>query len=183
MSKIHGSKIRNLLIAAAAAAGIVTFAGMASAYAGTPPAGSNLPVSISVSTPTISLLMASQSVSLSVQPGSSATAATPVTYSVASQVPYEVTVAAPDLTSGSNVLLASNLSDGWSESNQAGTVSGMTPLAEGDAPAVTYSSGAESSHGGSGGADSFSDLWSITAPGAQATGTYSTVVSYVAQAN
>jgi hypothetical protein len=179
-------RIRRAIFAAAATAGLGVFAvmGASSAFAQNgPPTGAQVPVAISVATPTISLVMASQSVAITTQPGSTGTASTPISYSVSAQVPYEVEVSAPDMTSGSNVLAASNLSDAWGESNQNGAATGSTTLPEGDAYATEYSSGEEASHGGSGGADSLTSTWSVTVPGSQPTGTYSTSIAYLAQAN
>jgi hypothetical protein len=166
-----------------AALGMVGIA--APAFAGTPPTGSNLPTTVTVQTPTISLVMTTTSLSITGQPGSTAqSAADAVAYSVTSQSPYEVTIAAPDLVSGGNTLPADALSDMWSVApgTAGASTSGTTTLAEGDSPVVTYNSGSKTSGNGNGTADTFAEQWQAVLPGTLPAGNYATTVSYVAMA-
>jgi hypothetical protein len=164
-------------------ASAIAFAGPA--LAGTPPTGANLPTTVTVSQPVISLSMSTSSLAITVTPGQ--TAQTPpnaVSYSITStdSQGYIATISAPNLTSGPNTLAAQSMTDAWAVApgSSGASLSGSTIL--GNGPTTTYASGAKMSGNGAGTPDAFSEQWSVTAPGNQAPGSYSTTISYVAVA-
>jgi hypothetical protein len=184
MSSSTRSIARRCAIAAAGLAGTaaLVLGSGAAAFAGTPPTGTNLPATVVVSTPTIALSMSTTSLSLSAQPGQTADSgpgAVNYTVTASDSHGYNVSVAAPNLTSGSNVLNASALTDMWSVSPGASGSPTAGNAVLSNAGTVIYSQ-SEPSHDGSGAADQFTEEWTAAIPGSQPAGSYSTTISYVA---